>query len=467
MSRQPSGEPSFGSLLGMQAELDRQARRGRPLEGLFGLLASAVNLSAAWDHVRASDGARTPGVDGVTLAVIERQGRRWPDELSRMVRAGYRPAPVRWLDVPKPNRPGQTRRLGILTLRDRVVLTALKQLLEPILEPVLLPSSFGFRPGRSVPAALGEAVRLLTERAAGGEPFTHAAHLDVADCFDTIDHELLLAALRDHLADGDVLALVERFLAAGGRWRGWLWWRRRRGLVQGSALSPLLCNLALHPLDAQAARAGHCVLRYADDLLVLGHGPGEAGEAIRGVRAALGRLRLGLRSAPRPVELRQGVGWLGVTLRPRAVAWRDAPAFGYEVPAERVRAMLARLDELTTAPSKRIDPTAFNPGRWLVSINEQMREWRQAYLFADNAAEVFRALDEHLHDRAEGLLMSLTGLRRGEVQRRHRLRLPRGFWTWEADGMRLTVLSSLAPETPGVLVQPPPWRRAGAGRKGG
>lgn len=227
---------AFGSLPALQAELYRRANRSRPVGELVALLGSATNLLAAWEHVRSGEGSRTPGIDGVTAAVVERQGKNWLDELGRMLKAGYHPSPIRWVDVPKANKPGQTRRLGILTLRDRVVLTALKQILEPILDPLFLPTSFGFRPGRSVPAALGEAVRLLTE-AAGSTSFTHAAHLDVVNCFDTIDHGLLLTGLREHVSDGDVLGLIDRFLAAGGGLAGWLWWRRSCGLVQGSAVA--------------------------------------------------------------------------------------------------------------------------------------------------------------------------------------------------------------------------------------
>src|SRR5205807_1087915 len=137
------------------------------------------NLEAAWDRVRGAEGADTPGPDGVAAADVQRQGPGWLTRLADdLLHRRYRPTPPRWIDIPKPNKPGQTRRLGLLTLRDRVVLAALKQVLEPILEPVFLPNSFGFRPGRSVPGALGEAVRRLMPRPGEALPFNHAIHVD-------------------------------------------------------------------------------------------------------------------------------------------------------------------------------------------------------------------------------------------------------------------------------------------------
>src|SRR5262249_5495313 len=159
---------------------------------------------------------------------------------------------------------------GILNLRDRVVQAALKQVLEPALEPVFLPGSFGFRPGRSVAGALSEAVRLLSSSADGVMPFRAALALDVANCFDTVDHETLQQGLARLIFERPLLNLLDRVLRAGGTEAGW-WWRRRWcGLVQGSALSPLLCNLALHPLDQALAELGRSTqkgvvaLRYAD-----------------------------------------------------------------------------------------------------------------------------------------------------------------------------------------------------------
>src|SRR5690606_14953032 len=123
------------------------------------------------------EGANTPGVDGVTCEEVRGQ----PGWIARLgddlYRGRYRPMAPRWVEIPKANRPGQVRRLAILTVRDRVVHTAVKQVLEPILDPIFLRSSFGFRPGRSVAAALSTAVQMLTPGAGQELPFGWAAHL--------------------------------------------------------------------------------------------------------------------------------------------------------------------------------------------------------------------------------------------------------------------------------------------------
>jgi len=160
------------------------------------------------------------------------------------------------------------------------------------------------------------------------------------------------------------------------------------------------------------------------------------------------------------VALGQGVEWLGVRLQGRRQHWAGQSGFGYVVPDTKIGDMLARLAEMTTPPSNKIDGSAFNPARWIVSINEQLRDWRQAYLFADNAPEVFRTLDEYADERVAALLLSITGVGRAELYRQYRARLPRGFRTWEVPGARLCMLSALAPHAPAFLTRKPVWMQA-------
>jgi RNA-directed DNA polymerase len=334
---------------------------------------------------------------------------------SRLYQNRYRPAPPRWIDVPKGDGRG-TRRLGILTVEDRVVHAAWKQVLEPILEPGFVDNSFGFRPGRSVAGALDVAVKKLSGGGGGAPlPFAYVCKLDVADCFDTIDHGRLIQQLRAVVADDAALALIERMLASGGQPRGW-WSRRMAGVVQGSSLSPLLCNFYLDPLDqalaAYSERTGGGVqlLRYADDLLLLARNRRLALGGLRVVQRTLAGLRQRLkRDKTRVVPVREGVEWLGVLIRPRAQSFGGRIEFGYEVPAAKVAAMLARIDEITAPPSTRIDPSAFDLGRWLASINDQLRDWWQAYVYAENAPAVFRKLDDHSFQRVGQLLTAVTG----------------------------------------------------------
>lgn len=461
----PPRPPGAGELLALQAQVFQATRTApRPVGGLMGWVVDRRNLSAAWDKVAAADGADTPGLDGLTCGHLRARVGPWLAGLADdLFHRRYHPAGPRSVDIPKPNKPGEARRIGILTVRDRVVQNAVRQVLEPVLDPTFLPTSFGFRPGRSVAGALDAAAAALSAPPGRAPAFAAAVPVDVADCFPTVEHAGLLADLGRHVADPDVLDLVGRAVAAGGGAVGRLWWQRRCGLVQGGPLSPLLSNLALHPLDETAARLGRearggvLALRYADDLLVLGRDAGTAAAAVAALGAVLKGRWQKFKPAPAPVPAVAGVEWLGVRLQPRRLARAGETSFGYAVPDAKVGSMAARLAEMTAPPSDKIDAAAFNLGRWVVSVNAQLRDWRQAYRFADNAPEVFRLLDAVAFDRVGELLKAVTGAPWAEVRRAHLVRLPRGFRSWEVPGARLSVLSALAPCVPDRLTRRPGW----------
>jgi group II intron reverse transcriptase/maturase len=461
----PDRRPHRTDPAAFQAQVFQATRTvPRPVGGLMTWVIDRRNLSAAWDKVAAADGADTPGPDGVTCSQLRARVGPWLADLAEaLFHRRYAPGGVRWVDIPKPNKPGETRRIGILSVRDRVVQNAVRQVLEPVLEPTFLPTSFGFRPGRSVAGALDAAAAALSAPPGKAPAFAAAVPLDVADCFPTVEHTGLLAALARHVADPDVLDLVARAVAAGGGVAGRLWWQRTCGLVQGGPLSPLLCNLALHPIDEAAARAGResrhgvVVFRYADDLLLLARDAGTAAAAVAALRAVLKARWQRFKAEPAPVPAAGGVEWLGVRLRPRPLARPGETAFGYAVPDAKVTSMAARLGEMTAPPSDKIDAAAFNLGKWIVSVNAQLRDWRQAYVYADNAPDVFRVLDAVAFDRVGELLKAVTGASWAEVRRNHLVRLPRGFRSWEVPGARLAVLSALAPCAPANLTRRPAW----------
>ena len=206
-------------------------------------------------------------------------------------------------------------------------------------------------------------------------------------------------------------------------------------------------------------------LRYADDLLILASDRKWAERGMQAVKQVLKRLRQNLREPARSVlPVASGLDWLGVVIRSRTNGWGGTPVYGYSVPDLKVASMLTRLTEMTSIPSDRIDGSAFNLARWIVSINEQLRDWRQAYLFADNAPQVFLALDHHVRSRLVPLMAAITGERPATVDRRYRFQLPRGFWTYEVPGARLVVLSSLAPHSANNLIRKPAWVRC-AGKR--
>ncbi|MGH2547458.1 MAG: reverse transcriptase domain-containing protein, partial [Actinomycetota bacterium] len=180
------------------AEQDRTRR----FHALYDKVARSDVLRRAWGDVRAARGA--PGSDGVTTWAIEESGvDGFLQGLAADLRAKmYRPAPLRRVHIPKPGRPGATRPLGIPTVRDRVVMTAAKVVLEPIFEADFLPPSFGFRPKRSAHMAL-EVVRVEVNRGADW-----VLDADVSDCFGSVDHDALMVQVARRVSDRAMVKLL-------------------------------------------------------------------------------------------------------------------------------------------------------------------------------------------------------------------------------------------------------------------
>jgi RNA-directed DNA polymerase len=238
---------------------------------------SMKNLRSAFDKVKGNRGA--PGADNQSIATFERDLEANLTRLSEAIRADtHKPWPVRRTYVPKPGKKKEKRPLGIPTVRDRVVQGALRHVLEPIFERDFAEHSYGFRPGRGCKDALRRVDALLK----GG--YTHVVDADIKGYFDSIPHERLMALVREKVADGRVLALVEAYLnqdVLDGLER----WTPEKGTPQGAVLSPLLANIYLDPLDHMMAGRACEMVRYADDFVILCRSREEADRALAEVQA--------------------------------------------------------------------------------------------------------------------------------------------------------------------------------------
>ena len=314
VSRDKNLPPELSRLrqkLGQKAKQEPQFR----FYTLYGRIMDQATLKAAWERVRANGGA--PGMDGVSIEQVEQTAEGvmgFLEQIRKELHAKtYRPDAVRRVYIPKPD--GRERPLGIPTVRDRVVQTAVLLILEPIFEADFEDCSYGFRPGRSAHDALEEVRQSI---AAGLETIYDA---DLQGYFDSIPHDKLIACVRMRVVDRSVLRLIRLWLRApvvepskqkGGKPTVK---RNDKGTPQGGVISPLLANIYLHWFDkvfyrvdgpAQWAKAK--LVRYADDFVILAKYQGEA--------------------LTRFVEMKLE-GWLGLTLnrtKTRIVDLKEAGA---------------------------------------------------------------------------------------------------------------------------------------------
>ncbi len=258
----------------MLAALEQGVKGGRWFS-LIDKVHPERTLRAAFAQVAANQGAA--GVDHVTIAMFATHLDDDLRRLSEQLRTGtYRPQAIRRPYIPKP---GTTERrpLGIPTVRDRVVQTALRMVLEPIFEHEFAEQSYGFRPGRGCKGALRRVDELLK---AG---YTSIVDVDLKSYFDTIPHDRLMTLVGRKVSDSRVLSLVESFLKQGVL-DDMREWTPEMGSPQGAVISPLLSNIYLDPLDHQMAAAGFEMVRYADDFVILCRSPDEANRALALVR---------------------------------------------------------------------------------------------------------------------------------------------------------------------------------------
>lgn len=234
-------------------------------------------LSAAWQRVKRNGGSE--GVDGERIEDFKHGAEKRLSKLSEQLQADqYEPMAIRRVWISKLGS-HEMRPLGIPAIRDRVVQTALRSVIEPIFEHGFSGHSYAFRPGRSTKDALRRVEQLL------GEGRTFVVDVDITRYFDTIPHQPMLNEIRTKIADPRVLELIERFLKQDVLLATPSYvTEERKGTPQGSVISPLLANIYLHPIDTAMEAEGYAMVRYADDCVVLCHTQEEAERALARLR---------------------------------------------------------------------------------------------------------------------------------------------------------------------------------------
>ena len=243
------------------------------------------NLEAAFCKVKRRGGAA--GVDHQTVDQFERQVEAHLESIAtRLIEGTYRAQDLRRVWIAKPGSK-EKRPLGIPTVQDRVVQTALRHVLEPIFERDFAPQSYGFRPGRGCKDALRHVDTLLKSG------YTWVVDADIKSYFDTIPHDGLMERVEEKIADSRVIELVRQYLKQGTL-EGMREWEPEAGTPQGSGISPLLANIYLDPLDHQMAEVGYEMIRYADDIVVLCRSEGEACAALKRIQTWMHQAGLNL-----------------------------------------------------------------------------------------------------------------------------------------------------------------------------
>lgn len=387
----------------MVATLERGIKGGKWFS-LMDKVWKRDNLQSATRQVLRNKGGA--GVDGQSCERYRSQAPERLERLQQVLRNGrYTPPPVKRVWIPKLGSK-ELRPLGIPTVEDRIVQTAVRNVIEPIFENIFAEQSYGFRPGRGAKDALRRVDHLLKR----GRNWVVDA--DLKGYFDTIPQDQLMAAVSEQISDGALLELIGKMLRQGVMESGKGWKPTETGTPQGAVVSPLLANIYLNPLDHQMAQAGQEMVRYADDFVILCHTKEEAEEVLE--------------------TLRQWVEAAGLTLHPvktRIVDANQKGGFdflgyhferGYRWPRKK---SIDKFRETIRAKTRRLDP---RPMREMVmDVNRTLKGWFD--YFRHSLKQVFIEQDQFVRQRLRTVLRRRHKLQ-GRARGRDHQRWPKAYF---------------------------------------
>jgi RNA-directed DNA polymerase len=360
-----------------------QGVKGGKWYSLIDKVQSETTLKAAFTEVAANKGAA--GVDHVSVERFAKDKDANLQRLSEELRRGnYRPQQIRRHYIPKLGST-EMRPLGIPTVRDRTVQTALRMVLEPIFERDFAAHSYGFRPNRGCKDALRRVQELLN---AG---YNIIVDVDLKSYFDTIPKDRLMALIRQKVADTQVLALIESFLEQGVL-DGEREWTPEQGTPQGAVVSPLLSNIYLDPLDHLMAERGFEMVRYADDFVVMCRTPEEATAAL--------------------VLVKEWTASAGLTLHPTKTRLVDERKDGFDFLGYHFEASkrwprsksLKKFRDTIRAKTKRSSGRSMS--QTIADVNRTLRGWFE--YFKHSHHKTFRTEDGFVRRRLRSILRRQT-----------------------------------------------------------